>query len=168
LLRRNSTYAAALLALTLLSTGCSTFPRDFDRAASAPPKSVDTFAITGPWQGEWKSNGGHQGGLRCLLTAVPSSALPGSLGEAAANPPRREYEARFEAKFWGIFTAHYAVRLTGTAAFDGTVTLSGDHDLGSLVGGVFHYDATVTPQRFDATYKSRDDAGVFRMTRPNR
>jgi hypothetical protein len=73
--------------------------------------------------------------------------------------------ASFEAKFWGVFTAHYIVALKGTR--DSAVAhLSGDQDLGGLEGGRYHYEATVTPERFDATYRSPMDHGEFHMTRP--
>jgi hypothetical protein len=148
---------AALLWLGgLFAGGCSTFPRDFARAASAPAKSADPISIAGPWQGQWKSNGGHGGRLRCLLTR----AADGGEGDLA-------FDARFEAKFWGIFTAHYTVTLKGRGdESPGTVKLRGDHDLGSLAGGVFHYEASVTARRFDATYRSSEDAGEFHMMRP--
>src|SRR5947208_1643822 len=131
--------------------GCSTFPRDFTAAVAKP---VPAETIEGPWQGSWNSNGGHSGQLRCLLE--PS-------GEPAGGA--ENYQARFEAKFWGIFTARYNVILHGTRG-DGGAKLSGDHDLGWLAGGVYHYEADVTPAAFEATYRSKYDTGTFHMTRP--
>jgi hypothetical protein len=144
----------AVTVLILGITGCSTFPQDFQRLAAAPKKSPDALSIEGPWQGEWRSNSGHNGQLRCLLAR--QSASPDS------------YHARFEAKFWGIFTAHYdtALRVKAGGSDPLTTHLAGDHDLGWLAGGVYHYEATVTPTQFDATYKSKADQGVFHMRRP--
>src|SRR5260221_4556725 len=113
-----------------LVAGCSTFPRDFTAAVGKP---TPANTILGAWQGDWKSNGGHGGALRCLLEP---------LGDTGANTV--SYRARFEAKFWGIFTAHYTTPLAG-AGNDSGAKLAGDHDLGWLAGGTYHYEADVTP-----------------------
>jgi hypothetical protein len=136
-----------------LLLGCSTFSREYESAVGRP---VDPRSISGAWRGEWVSHGGHRGALRCIL------------GETSvAQSGEQTYEAKFEAKFWGIFTAHYAVMLRG-ASHDGITTLSGNHDLGFMAGGVYHYEATVTPAEFKATYRSPADAGDFDMKRDPR
>jgi hypothetical protein len=140
---------ALFVILCVASIGCSSFPRDYRRATvrTVPEaKSID-----GAWQGAWKSASGNSGGLKCILSS--SAASPG------------EYTASFEAKFWGVFTAHYVVALKGTRDAD-AAHLSGDQDLGGLEGGKYHYEATVTPTRFDATFRSPADHGEFHMTRP--
>src|SRR6476469_4714266 len=85
----------AMFSLTFLA-GCSSFSRDYKQAvAEGRPQG----SIEGPWQGTWTSNGGHAGGLKCLLTRnAPAATAP--------NAPTT-YRARFEATFWKIFTAHY-------------------------------------------------------------
>jgi hypothetical protein len=86
---------------------------------------------------------------------------------AATTPTARPatYEAKFEAKFfWDLFTAHYSTLLSG-ARSNGVTTLSGDHKLTGLGGGMYHYEARVTPTNFDATYRSEADEGEFHMHR---
>src|SRR5437764_11099339 len=93
---------AGILLLALLA-GCSSFPGEFKRA-SARPRGGDP--IEGAWQGTWKSDSGHSGRLRCVLTSMPATAkdaVPGTMPSAASV----RYRASFEARFWGIFTAHY-------------------------------------------------------------
>jgi hypothetical protein len=150
-------YALALCAL-LTSAGCSRFSRDY-RAALAEkrvPGSID-----GAWQGTWSSAGGHHGELRCILTAVPGATEAAPVTQPV---PPVKYLARFEATFWKVFTGRYTALLSGTREGDAT-HLSGDHDLGPFLGQ-YHYEATVTPDRFDATYRTHGDHGEFRLTRP--
>ena len=42
----------------------------------------------------------------------------------------------------------------------------GSADLGKLAGGIYHYEATITPTHFHSTYTNRYDHGTFRMERP--
>ncbi len=142
----------AMFCITFFS-GCSSFSRDYQRALGQVTPSDH---IEGPWQGTWTSDGGHSGGLKCLLSRDSNSASP---GHPAA------YRARFEATFWKIFTAHYDVILKGTDQ-PGTTYLQGDHNLGWIAGGVYHYDAQVTPSHFHATYRSSKDRGKFVLVRP--
>jgi hypothetical protein len=144
----------AMFSLTFFA-GCSSFSRDYKKAV-AEQRPAGT--IEGPWTGTWTSNGGHTGSLKCLLTRnEPAQSAP--MGSVT-------YRARFKATFWKIFTAHYDVTLHGKQDANGSAHLTGDQDLGKLVGGVYHYDANVTPTNFDATYESSKDDGKFVMTRP--
>jgi hypothetical protein len=152
-----------LLMVSLVAAGgCSTFSKDYDAAVASSEAGVAAPSITGPWEGEWRSKGGHQGRLRAILSVDPVSNLPGSLG----SPYPQNYLARFEAKFWKIFTAHYDVTLRVVHQADQAVKLSGAQDLGWLAGGKYHYEATVTPEQFDTAYDSRVDTGEFHMRRP--
>lgn len=139
----------AMFCLTFLA-GCSSFGRDYKAALSRPAQGIE-----GAWSGTWASDGGHTGALQCVLTKLPQSTA----GQTS-------YRAQFQATFWKIFTGHYDVILTGKEANDGAAHLSGDHDLGKLAGGVYHYEAQVTPANFDATYACPKDKGKFVMTRP--
>jgi hypothetical protein len=168
-----------LLTLLLCGTGCSSFGRDWQAAAAQGGGQ----SFQGAWEGRWTSNRGHGGGkLRCILSrlALPSAgAVAGTAGSAVASAsplmlradtapstaPVEEYQARFEATYWGIFHAHYNTTLSGPETA-GALHLSGRKNLGWLEGGVYEYDATVTPHRFDATYRSKKDQGTFSMTRP--
>ena len=145
-----------LLMVSLVAAGgCSTFSKDYNAAVASSQAGVaaaPSSSIIGPWQGEWRSKSGHRGRLRCVLSAKTPT----------------EYFARFEAKFWKIFTAHYDVTLRVVNETDQTVKLAGDQDLGWLAGGKYHYEATVTPEQFDATYDSKIDSGEFHLRRPDK
>jgi hypothetical protein len=132
--------------------GCSSFSRDYEVAIARPQLQS---SITGAWTGQWISHGGHRGQLRCILT------------DSAASLNADAYQASFEAKFWGLFTAHYTVTLHRKAGSAQT-SLAGDHDLGTLAGGIYHYEANLTPLQFNATYHSSADQGVFHLTRDPR
>jgi hypothetical protein len=135
--------ALALLLLPL--TGCSTFDHDFDaaRAAGHAPDGVE-----GAWAGNWESHNGHGGGsLRAIFTRTAPDTI----------------HARFRSGFWKLFAAEDSVDFKATGT--NPVHATGDADLGFLKGGVYHYDATITPTTFDATYTMKFDNGVFSMTR---
>jgi hypothetical protein len=135
-----------LVFAALALAGCSGFNSEYKAiATSAPPPN----SIEGAWEGRWQSNAGHGGDkLRAILTK---------------NGPDT-YLAKFRASYWGIFEADQEtlLRVTGT----NPVHATGESDLGYLKGGTYRYEATITPEKFDATYKSTEDHGVFEMARP--
>ena len=146
-----------LLFLLLTSVGCSSsFSRLYDSWLTRP---TPADAIGGPWVGEWVSDGGHHGRLRSFL---------GNAEEDRLTNLRSEYPVMFEAKFMGIFTANYGVsmRRQETPGPVTSVTLKGDARIGGFCGGMYHYQATVTPTEFEATYQSDSDHGVFHLRRP--
>src|SRR3954447_17109392 len=136
--------AVGCLMMTLV--GCSTFDRDYQKALETRRSGE---RIQGPWEGRWTSEGGHGGDrLRALLT------------ETAPDT----YHARFRAQYWGIFAADEDVDLHVTST--APIKASGEADLGFFKGGVYQYDATITPSNLDATYKSKYDHGQFNLARP--
>jgi len=138
--------AAAFLLFAL--TGCSTFDRDYQKAMAG---GVPANSIEGPWEGRWQSHGGHGGDrLRAIITRTA--------------PDTRH--ARFRAQYWGFLAGDEEVDLHITSS--SPVRASGEADLGFWKGGVYRYDATITPSNFDATYKSKEDNGEFNLTRPAR
>jgi hypothetical protein len=126
--------------------GCSTFDRDYQKALDARTSGE---GIQGPWEGRWKSEGGHGGDkLRALLERTAPDT----------------YHARFRAQYWGIFAADEDVDLHVSST--APIKAAGEADLGFFKGGVYQYDATITPSQFDATYKSKYDHGQFNLARP--
>jgi hypothetical protein len=131
----------------LLFCGCSTFNRDWKKAAQ---QNVPVGSIEGRWDGKWLSDvNGHTGRLRCLLTRETDSS----------------YEARFRATYWKVFRFSYSVSLRFEQK-DVTWHFTGDENLGKLAGGIYHYEGQVTPTNFFSTYWSRYDHGTFQMQRP--
>ncbi|MBM3831745.1 MAG: hypothetical protein FJ403_00420 [Verrucomicrobia bacterium] len=136
-----------ILPLLLLAGGCSTFNRDWKRAAANPVPAND---IQGRWDGRWLSEvNGHNGRLRCLV----SQSSPG------------KYEARFHAKYRKILSFGYTVVLNVQRTND-LFTFQGEADLGWLAGGQYFYSGRATPTNFFSTYRSKHDHGIFEMTRP--
>ena len=125
--------------------GCSSFDRDFE----AVRQSKASMLSVSLWDGSWKSEGGHGGGrLRAILTPIAPDT----------------YHARFRAQYWGIFAADEDVDLHVTST--APIKAAGEADLGFFKGGVYQYDATITPSQFEATYKSKYDHGQFNLARP--
>ena len=128
-----------------LATGCSSFHREWARAAEASPS---TTGITGRWEGRWFSEANrHEGRLRCLVK-------PAGAGT---------YLARFHAKYGKIFSFGYSVALTVQEA---SGEFQGDADLGWYAGGKYHYEGHAAGTNFLATYRCKADHGQFQLTRP--
>jgi hypothetical protein len=146
-MKRALTVSSVGLLLLVGLTGCSGFNSEFNQTLASMPPAYNT--IEGPWEGRWQSQSGHGGGkLRAIMTKTGPET----------------YVARFRAGYWGIFESDQETlfRVTGTGPYKAT----GESDLGALKGGTYRYEATITPEKFDATYKSEDDHGIFTLERP--
>jgi len=138
-----------LVGMLSFAGGCSTFDRDWQLAAPGP---AEPDRITGAWEGSWVSAAnGHRGRLRCILTRR------GAL----------HYRARYHATFWKVFRYGYTVDLVADPEPDHRWRIEGETDLGWLAGGRYHYQGTVSPVAFEATYECRRDHGTFVLTRPD-
>jgi hypothetical protein len=140
---------ACLLALfaTLITVGCSSFNRDWKKAAGQAIQGIE-----GRWIGRWHSDHNqHNGVLRCLI-----SKKEGDL-----------YEARFHAKYkLSILTISYPYDMVMTINSSGdTYNFKGEANLGRLAGGVYRYDGTGTTNNLAINYRSPKDHGTFRLQR---
>ncbi len=136
------------LCLVGLGTGCSSFHGEWREAAKKVPTSEQPWE--GRWLGTWQSDAnGHHGGLKCVLT-------PGS------EPG--QYRANFRASYAKVIYFGYVAALTGSET-NGVVLFTGSSDLGSLAGGVYHYDGHANATNFLSTYKSGGDHGTFTLKR---
>jgi hypothetical protein len=136
----------SMLCLMAIVCGCSEFDREYKAAVQKGPPAD---SIEGAWDGKWESHAGHGGGrLWAVITRTGEST----------------YFARFKAKYWGFMEAENDVNLRVSSTQP--VRAAGNQDLGYLKGGVYHYDATLTPTEFDANYSSEHDHGVFMLRRP--
>lgn len=139
------TLGMVVLLLAAFLCGCSSFNRDWRRAAAAPQ---DERALAGRWEGQWRSDeGGHQGGLRCLMTRQNDSL----------------YQARFRATYERVLRFTYTARLE-MQRHDLGWEFDGEADLGKL-GGVYYYEGRATPTNLISTYRSKYDHGMFELKR---
>jgi len=141
--------AVLLLAgiVVLFSIGCSTFNRDWKKAAQT---AVAPESMEGRWQGHWLSDvNGHNGKLLCIVSRDGFG----------------DYQARFKATYQKVFKFSYTVPLTIDQT-NGVWHFTGEENLGKLAGGVYEYAGTATLTNFHSTYRSKYDHDVFEMKRP--
>ena len=138
-------FTLSLLAVLLLS-GCASYERTW-KAAATTTRYRDQFS--GAWEGTWKSEKHRNAGgrLRCVLNRIDE----------------RHYHAHFKAN-WMAFSSTYKVVLDAEPR-GRQLRFSGAHQLPKVFGGVYRYEGTATPRRFNATYHSSYDHGRFQMTR---
>lgn len=114
-------------------------------AAAAPAQEPD---LSGRWAGRWESGTtGHAGPLR---------------GRFARTGPDR-YRVVFTGRFWGVVPFRYAQTLTVVGHQGDAVLLAGSSRVPGF--GTFEYRAAATTAAFDATFRSRSDAGTFTLRR---
>ena len=145
-----------LIAAMAACVGCSSFDRDWQAAKKVPPAD----AASGCWKGGWQSKTNfHKGGLRCII-AKPT-LLSGD--EIDVRPVHNLYEARFRATYRGVIPFEYVMPMTITENADGSISFTGEADLGPAAGGVYKYEGTIRDDQFIANYDSRYDDGIFFM-----
>jgi hypothetical protein len=140
----NAWTLVVLLALCLC--GCSSFNRDWKRAAIT---TGNEHTVAGRWEGGWSSSGGHHGQLRCLMGQESNSVC----------------QARFRATYGGIFHFTYTVPLE-MQVHDIGWEFNGEANLGKLAGGVYYYEGRATTTNLISTYRSKYEHGEFELTRP--
>ncbi len=104
--------------------------------------------LTGRWRGNWESSAtGHSGPLRARFRQMAPD----------------QYRVVFTGRFFKIIPFRYAETLTVTSS-DGTIaSLSGSSRL--LGFGTFSFSAVATSQTFTADFQSRNESGVFKLSR---
>ena len=141
---------AVLFTLSSCSFG---YQKRWQKAADSAQTS-QPHDLSGAWQGTWLSeSSGHHGKLRSIVTVLETS------------PKQTRYLFHYHATFAGFLSGAYKSEHTATEK-DGKLIITGEQNLGKLLGGVYRYDGTATPQKFKATYTSKMDQGVFEMQRP--
>jgi|TARA_B100001971_G_C18251638_1_gene578698 hypothetical protein len=136
------------LSAVFFAGGCSSFNRDWKKAADQSAQGVE-----GRWIGRWHSDHNqHNGALRCLINRNEGDS----------------YETRFHAKYkLGILTVSfpYDMEMTITSS-DGKYIFMGEADLGRLAGGLYKYDGAGTTKNLAIKFRSPKDHGTFRLQRP--
>jgi len=131
--------------VVLLGAGCSSFNREWKKAGRNP---VAASGLEGRWKGQWISDvNSHHGKLRCIIKKE---------GDV--------YQARFHAKYKKILGFGYTVPLKAEATDNG-YKFHGEADLGSLAGGVYHYEGHADATNFLSTYSCKYDHGTFQLQR---
>lgn len=124
------------------------FHREWQRY---PQDSTKHDPVSGRWIGEWISEqSSHHGELKCVLIPEGQNA----------------YRACFYANYSWLFSVGYVTKLDARYA-DGRTLLQGQEDLGSLAGGIYRCEGTVSESEFHCKYSCKYDHGVFRLKRPN-
>ena len=143
------------IAVLASCAGCSSFDAKW-RAAEG--RGGSRYASR--WDGRWTSehhktlSGSASGGrLRCVIEPVDNNRI---LAHFHAN--------------WLAFSGDYSVPLKAKrsvpqAGSSTVVEYVGTHELPKVFGGVYHYAAWISADRFTARYTSTYDRGRFEMTR---
>jgi len=134
-----------VLAFAFISCGCSSFNRDWKKAAANPA------GVEGRWEGTWTSDAnGHTGKLLCLFEKISEES----------------YRARFDSTYKKVIHFKSTVTLNG-ATTNEVFSFSGEAKLPWWAGGIYDYAGTVNTTNFFSTYKCKYDHGTFQMTRPD-
>ncbi len=141
---RQNTWKVGLTAAALvLLCGCSSFEREWARAAKLPPLESDPM---GAWTGTWQNtNNTHGGALRALLVRTSPT----------------NYTATFHAT-WGKRSGTFSTRLKGVREGNELEFTGSKRLLMVRIRNV----GTVNPTNFVSTYESRFDNGTFTLSRP--
>ena len=131
--------------VVLIGASCSSFNREWRKVGR---NAVAPSGLEGRWEGEWISEvNGHHGRLRCIV-----------------NRDEDVYRARFHAKYRKILSFGYTVPLKAEPTENG-YKFRGEADLGSLAGGIYHYEGHADATNFFSTYSCKYDHGTFQMQR---
>jgi hypothetical protein len=142
---RRLAWIAVMPALVLIGVGCSSFNGEWRKTGKNPAASS---GLEGRWEGEWISDvNRHHGRLRCIV-----------------NKEGNVYRARFHAKYHKILSFAYTVPLKAEPT-EGGYQFRGEADLGSLAGGIYHYEGHANATTFFSTYSCKYDHGTFQMQR---
>lgn len=105
--------------------------------------------LSGTWKGTWVScKSGHNGKLRATFCRLND----------------KQVQAVFVGSFAKILPFRYKAVLDIVHEESGMIVVRGSKRLGPLMG-TFSYQATITADRFDATYNSKRDWGKWSMSR---
>ena len=139
--------AGFVLAVATVLSGCSTFNRDWNKAASNP---IPPASVAGAWDGKWLSDhNGHTGRLQCLFTENPDGT----------------YQARFRAVYAKYIRVGYTANFRMEPVTAGETKFQGSADLGWLRGGLYGYEGRIRTTNFFSIYTNKYDHGTFEMNR---
>ena len=139
------------LPITIVFAGCSGY---FPLWVRTPENDQGAPHFAGAWSGRWEHTASGQGGP--IQALIP--ALPGETGDYAVK-----FRAGWHGVLWGRYTVATSIETTG----DGEARSVTEKDLGPDQGGTYSLDATITPESFTGTFRSKKgDLGTVKMGRP--
>lgn len=110
---------------------------------------IKTDLLAGQWCGSWVScKNGHHGKLRATFCRLNDSQV----------------QAVFVGSFAKILPFRYKAVLRVVHEEEGLIKLQGSQKLGPIMG-TFCYEATITGDQFQASYRAKRDWGKWTMTR---
>lgn len=116
-------------------------------AANQSKPNLDLLA--GQWSGHWLScKNGHHGKLRATFCRLNDCQV----------------QAVFVGSFAKILPFRYKAVLEIIHEEEGLIQLRGSQKLGPIMG-TFTYEATISADQFNASYRSRRDCGKWNMSR---
>jgi hypothetical protein len=106
--------------------------------------------LSGRWpSGSWRSETtGHTGPLRATFHRRDDG----------------DYRVIFRGRFWGVVPFRYGITLHVIGQQGDTVSFAGSSGQGPILG-TFTYSGEASATDFQATYQSRNDHGVFLLSR---
>jgi hypothetical protein len=135
------------LATVLTLASCSSYQRDFRKAALTKPLP----GPTGPWKGHWQSEvNGHYGPLWCLVSRGSEPDL---------------WKFRYRAGWGFLQFGDYTHDVTARPRKDGSLPVSGKMTLPNNFG-TYSVHGLVTDDRFHLHYQGSGDKGSMTLTRP--
>ena len=135
--------------MALAACGCSQFETDW-RSDAVRKVDAGRDELAGRWKGGWKSEkSGHGGSLRAIVTKLDENT----------------YRARFDASWAMLMRFGYEMKLTPDRQ-DGVAYLNGEQNIGEKFGGVYQYEGKADGKIYRCNYRTKNDYGQFRMTRP--
>lgn len=103
----------------------------------------------GGWRGYWVSDkNGHNGPLRARFRQIDANT----------------YRVTYAGRFWKVVPFVYSVRMNVTGQQGDTLFMSGQTNVGPLVGS-FSYEGYATPFQYESRFRSRNDHGRFVLSR---
>jgi len=144
-------FAFATLILVFGICGSESKSAGQELASQAEVRS-DVFVpvdLSGNWKGSWLScKSGHNGKLRATFCRLND----------------KQVQAVFVGSFAKILPFRYKAVLDIVHEESGMIVVRGSKRLGPFMG-TFSYQATITADRFDASYNSKRDWGKWSMSR---
>ena len=139
------------LPITVIFAGCTGYVPLWVRTPERDPGAPH---FSGPWTGRWEHSASGQGGpIQAIIPASPEDT--------------GKYAVKFRAGWHGVLWGRYTVPTSIDSTGENEARSVTEKDLGPDQGGTYSLDATITPESFSGTFRSKKgDLGTVEMERP--